>query len=133
MGNNMIIKKIISQKVIGIFFISLTLFLSSCASEPVPTKKIANVETAINRARESNAITYAPLELRLAENKFEEAEALVEQEEYEEATLLLEKALIDAKLAEAKALSKQAKIQSKELRNSIDALRREIERKNETE
>jgi len=121
------------RKFIGISVLSLSLLSGACASGTPPVEKISEVENAILRARESTAITYAPLELKFAEEKLNEAKRLVAKEEYPPAVRLLDEALIDAKLAEAKSRSEQEKMQTAEMRESIDKLRKEIEYKSQTQ
>lgn len=117
------------RNLVALSVLLLALLVSACASGKAPVAKISEVENAIMRARESVAMTYAPLDLKFAEDKLAEAKALVAQEEYEPAERILEEALIDAKLAEAKSRSEQEKLQTAEMRESIDALRKEIEHK----
>lgn len=111
--------------VILFFFI----LLGGCAStEVAPVEKISTVEKAIQEARESNATVSAPLELRHAEDKLNEAKAAMKEEEFEKARLLADEALIDANLAEATARSEKAKKTTQEIQDDIDTLRREVER-----
>ncbi len=57
-----------------VMFVLFGLLLAgSCASDKKPTEKLANADLAVQRAREANAINYAPLELRMAEDKLEES------------------------------------------------------------
>lgn len=103
--------------------------LGACATKGVPpVKEIATVEKAINVARDSNAKIYAPLELRYAEEKLNQAKAAFEREEYDKARQLTEEASMDAKFAEAKALSEKEKKLVQETKDSIQILRNEIER-----
>ena len=99
-----------------------------CASRLAAAEKIANVEMTIRLARESNAITYAPLELKFAEDKLLKAKTAIQNGEFEEAQIMAEKALADAQLAEAKSQSEKTKMLAQEMRESINALRREINR-----
>ncbi|RJR22773.1 MAG: DUF4398 domain-containing protein [Nitrospiraceae bacterium] len=103
--------------------------LGSCATKGVPpVKEIATVERSINMARESNAEIYAPLELRYAEDKLQQAKAAMQMEEYTKAGRLTDEAAIDARLAETKALTEKEKKSVKETKDNIDILRNEIER-----
>lgn len=105
------------------------LFVFGCASKGIaPIENISNAETAVKVAKESNATIHAPLELRLAEEKLNGAQAAIEQEEFVKAQRLADEALMDAKLAEAKSLSEKAKKRVQEVRESIDMLRQELER-----
>lgn len=125
------LKKKIIRKLIGISVLSLSLFSGACASGKPPVAKIPIVEHAIIQARESIATTYAPVELKIAEDKLTEAKSLMEQKDYVPAGWLLDEALVDAKLAEAKSRSVQKKTEATELRDSIDALRNEIQFKSQ--
>jgi hypothetical protein len=124
-------KKKSIRKFIGLSVLSLSLLSGACASGTPPAAKISDVENAIVRARESTAITYAPLELKFAEDKLKEAKKLVAEEEFSPAIRLLDEALVDAKLAEAKSRSKKEKMQAAEMRESIGQLRKEIEYKSQ--
>ncbi|MBF0225304.1 MAG: DUF4398 domain-containing protein [Desulfobacterales bacterium] len=111
-----------------IILVSFWLIGSGCAAKiPAPIDKISNVEMAITRARESNANNYAPLDLKLAEEKLAEAKSCMTKEEYKKATIKAEEALLDAQVAEAKARAEKAKKDSKEMQESVDLLRKEIE------
>jgi hypothetical protein len=120
------------RKFIGLSVLSLSLLSGACASGTPPVAKISDVENAILRARESAAITYAPLDLKFAEDKLKQAKKLVAKEEFSPAIRLLDEALVDAKLAEAKSRSEQEKMQTAEMRESINQLRKEIEYKSQT-
>ncbi|RKZ38867.1 MAG: DUF4398 domain-containing protein [Gammaproteobacteria bacterium] len=106
-----------------------TLLMSGCgnALKP-PTDKVANAELAISRAQDGNAQTYAPIELRQAEDHLQKAKAAIQAEEYKQAKHFAEKALLDATLAESKAESETARQAAKEMRESIDTLRQETNR-----
>jgi len=125
------LKKNTIRKIIGISVIALSLFSGACAPGKPPVGKIADVESAIGRAKESIADIYAPLELKFAEDKLTEARALMDKEEYLAAGRLLDEALIDAKLAEARSKSEQKKGEVAEIRENIDSLRKEIEFKSQ--
>lgn len=105
------------------------LWLGGCGSSvPIPTEKLASVETAIVSAKDKEAPTYAALELMKAEKKLAEAKDLIAKEEYEEASRLLDLALSDAQLAEAKADTERTRKIKDELRDSVDTLQKEIDR-----
>jgi len=103
--------------------------MMGCAEKvAVPNEKIANAERAISGARDSNAIVNAPLDLRLSEDKLVEAKAAIAKEEYEKAARLADEAALDADVARARTRAVNAKKISSEMRESIDAMRKEIER-----
>ncbi len=117
------------KKVLLLLLITLVVSVGiATAKDVAPTEKITTVEKALDVARESNATIHAPLELKLAEDKLKKANIAIDEKEFEQARRLADEALMDAKLAEAKSRSEKAKKLSQEMRNSIDTLRREIER-----
>lgn len=103
--------------------------LVGCGPGNPPVGSINNAETAINRAQESNAGAYAPLDLKLAQEKLNQARAAVNKENYTKAKRLADEAMVDAELAEAKARSGREKRLADEMQENIDALRQEANRK----
>ncbi len=105
------------------------LFLTACGSAPpIPVDKIASVETLIASARDKEADSHAAVELLKAEQKLAKAKQLIEEKQMEQARLLLEQAMADAKLAESKSDTARAIKVEKETKDSIDTLKKEIER-----
>ena len=92
-------------------------------------ESIAGAESAIKQAQDSGAETNAPLQLKIAEDKLAAAKGAAAKEDFLNAKRLADEALVDAKLAEAESLSEKAKKQSREMRESIETLRQELERK----
>lgn len=111
--------------IIPIFTVSM---LIACAGV-APTEKMVNVESTIANARQAEAIVYSPLELKFAEEKYKMAQDAVENKDYDVASQLADEALLDAQLAEVKALSVKAVKEAKEMRESIETLRSELKRK----
>jgi hypothetical protein len=109
---------------VPILFLSLTWACAGVA----PIEKMAKLDSQIESARQAEAIVYAPLELKFAEDKYKLAEVAIEEGAYEKANKLADEALLDAQLAEEKALSVQAEHEVQELRESIEALRSELMR-----
>jgi len=91
-----------------------------------PVEKMAKLDSQITSARQAEAIVYAPLELRFAEDKYKMAQAAMKDENYESANRLADEALLDAKLAEEKALSAQTEKEAQKLRESVESLRNEL-------
>jgi PBP1b-binding outer membrane lipoprotein LpoB len=118
----------IVQQLTGIMIVFSMFILSGCAAKVAPVESIANAEMAVKVAQERNASTFAPLELKIAEDKLNGARTALQKEEFDKAQWLSEEALMDARLAEAKALSEKAKKLAQDMRNSIETLRHEIER-----
>ena len=111
---------------IGVIILLLSM-MCACAGV-APIEKMAKLDSQIESARQAEAIVHAPLELKFAEDKYKMAEAAIEDGKYERASRLADEALLDAQLAEEKALSVQAEQEVQELRESIEALRSELMR-----
>lgn len=90
--------------------------------------KLAVVEKAIYEAREGTAMSYAPLELKAAEDKFAAAQSAMKQEEYEVANGLADQAMADAEYARAKSASVKTRKMADDLTDSIKMLKDELER-----
>jgi hypothetical protein len=105
--------------------LSLISLIWACAGV-APIEKMAKLDSRIESARQAEAIVHAPLELKFAEDKYKLAEEAIEEGEYEKAGILADEALLDAELAEERALSVQAEQEVRELRESIEALRSEL-------
>ena len=123
-----------TTKTIIIFFICTpiligALLIRGCVTtmQP-PMEKIASAELAISRAQDSNARKFAPVELRSAQDNLQNAKESVQNEDYDKATRLAEQAFLDATLAETKAEKEIANQAAKEMRDSIETLRQEINR-----
>ncbi len=102
----------------------ICLFLSGCASNGAKAN-IANADMAVRRAREANAINYAPLQLRLAEEKLQQARSASEHDGKKEARRLADEAVADAQTAEAKSRATQTAQIEQQMRQDVSALRQE--------
>ena len=111
------------------FFAGALVFLVGCSGIEPPRAQMAKAEMALRQSRQSDAPQHSPLELRKATEKLNRARQAMADEEYLLARRLAEQAVVDAQLAEAKARSLEAQRMTRELRESIEALRREVERK----
>lgn len=103
-------------------------FVIACAGIEPPRGTVAQAELAVEAARQATATQHAPLELYQAQEKLEKARAAMEDEENREALRLAEEALIQAQVAEERALGARARQTAQELRTSIESLRAEAER-----
>ncbi len=104
------------------------LFIWSCGGERPPLEKISVAEQMVSMADNENAAQYAPLDIRLAREKLQQAKAALDDKEYAEARRLADQASVDAQVAEAKATTEKGRRAVEELRQSIETLRREIDR-----
>jgi hypothetical protein len=105
------------------------LALSSCAGKPpaATVSQVSQAELAVQQASKSKAPDYASLELYTAREQFASAQEAMHKKDYTQARRLAERALVNAQLAETKAEAEQARRAAAELRQSIEALRREAE------
>ena len=103
--------------------------LSSCAGKPpaATVSQVSQADLAVQQASKSKAPEYASLELYTARKQFASAQKAMHKKEYTQARRWAERALVNAQLAEAKADAEQTRRTAAELRQSIEALRREAE------
>jgi len=101
--------------------------LLSCASVPPPNDALSTAQVALDQAIEAQAASYAPHQLQPALEKLELAKRSLAAEHYEEARRLAEQARVDARLAEALALSQAARKGVREVQETTDTLERETE------
>ena len=104
--------------------------LSSCAGKPpaATVSQVSQAELAVQQASKSKAPEYASVELYTAQEQLAGAQEALRKKEYSQARRWAERALVNAQLAETKAESEQTRRTAAELRQSIEALRREAEK-----
>ena len=117
------------KTVIQLLLLCGVLGLSSCAGKPpaATVSQVSQAELAVQQASKSKAPDYASLELYTAREQFASAQEAMHKKDYTQARRLAERALVNAQLAETKAEAEQARRAAAELRQSIEALRREAE------
>ncbi len=94
-----------------------------CAQKGKDVAESFNRATAaIQTARTAEAGNYAPLDLRIAEDKLADARTAETREDYDKARMLADEARINAQLAEKKADAEKAKRATKEIRDSVEGL-----------
>jgi hypothetical protein len=100
----------------------------ACESTPPPRDSIAEAEAAIAQARAREADEHAPLSLRKAEDKLEQAKAAARDDDtYGTSRRLAEQAQVDAQLALVEAEKAQAEKNFEELERTVRALDEEID------
>ena len=104
--------------------------LAGCASvPPPPTEEMTLAKAEVSQAQNAGAMEYAPVELRNAQSKLDQAQKALQSEEHVKARRLAEQADVDAKLASAKAQTAKAQKAVAQLQEGIRVLRQELERK----
>jgi len=111
-----------------IFIIICMVSMMPACAGVAPMEKMVKLESQIANARQAEAIVYAPLELKFAEDKYELALDAIADKDYDVARQLADEALLDAQFAETKALSVRAEKEAQEMRESIETLRSELNR-----
>lgn len=104
--------------------VSLALLMAACGPTRPPPDVLGNAPQRLASARSAGATTYAPLELRFAEDKLRLARQATQDGDYTEAGNLAGESSVNSELAMTKA--KLGK-----LRESVDGLKQqnaEIER-----
>jgi len=103
---------------------------TGCGSKGfAPIKNISDAEIAIKSAKEANATINAPLDIRIAEDKLQTARENIKKDDYVSARRLADEALMDAKLAQEKSRTAKAKKLENQLRETIETLQNELDRK----
>lgn len=111
--------------VMGLIVFVAVLLMTGCASDQKAKANIARAEIEIRRAREANAINYAPLELRLAEEKLQQAKKASDDDKGKEARRLADEAQADARVAEAKSRATRTAGVEQQIREDVTVLRQE--------
>ena len=108
---------------------SLLVVLGGCAaSQERPDEQLASAKTSIDIAEESGAREFGMTALERARDKLSRAQKAAEREQYTLARALATEAQLDAELAASQANRHKAEEALAEINDSIETLRREIER-----
>jgi len=114
-----------------VFFFTAML-TAGCASQKLNPEsvntQISNAELMISQAKQNRAEEYAPLELRMAEEKLLDAKQALKSKEIDMAGRKAEMAMEHARLADAKAQAGKAKKQTEKEQKDVEILRNEIDR-----
>ena len=110
----------------------LLLIVTGCASSRPPSEAVSAeleaAQAAIAQADQASAAQHAPLELRNARQKAQQARAALDAGDTETARRLSAEAAVDAELAQVKSRSVVSQAAVDEVRESIRVLREEIAR-----
>lgn len=90
-------------KIHGPFVLSLVLALAACGPTKPPPDLLGNAQQRLASARSSGAATFAPLELRFAEQRFTQAQVAMQDRDYTLASNLAEESAANSELAAIKA------------------------------
>jgi predicted lipid-binding transport protein (Tim44 family) len=111
-----------------LIFLSMLLSLGAlslgCAAPRSSTRAVSQAELAVNDATVNEADAYAPVDVRLAREKLDRAQAAYDGGDYDRARRLAEEALVDAQLAEARAENESASADARALESDVEVLHR---------
>jgi hypothetical protein len=105
--------------------VAAAVLAAGCASTPIPNEKIAVAKASVQRAEQTGAPEFAPVELAAARDKLNRAEKSAAAREAQPATMLAEQANADAQLAEATAMQQRSHKAATEFDASMQALSQE--------
>lgn len=100
--------------------------LSACASAPAPDDQILLSKNAVNRAVSADAMQYAPMEMKVTQDKLFLMERAMGERDYVQARTLAEQIEVDASLAERKARAMKWQQQLQQSRAGIQVLKQEM-------
>ncbi|NOU21028.1 MAG: DUF4398 domain-containing protein [Methyloglobulus sp.] len=112
---------------IGVTAASVIL-MAGCAGIPAPTEQMAVSRAAVSNAASAGGNEFAPLQLKSAMEKMDNAERAMTEENYLQARQLAEQAQADAQLATTTARSVKAQKAASALQEDNRVLRQEIDR-----
>ncbi|VVO24061.1 DUF4398 domain-containing protein [Pseudomonas fluorescens] len=102
------------------------LALAGCAADPAPNEQIRLTEQALVQAKAVGATADDVPELKLAEEKFNRAQGDMADQSYRHARMRAEQAELDARLAEARVLTRKSEEQLNVLNTRITRLRKQL-------
>src|ERR1700733_980051 len=126
--NGRLLKLARGTSLCAIFALSAAAF----AASPIPAKKIAVAKSSLQRAEQSGAPEFAPVEMAAARDQLARAEKALADRNKQSATQLAEQADVDAQLAEATAQRQKSRKAAMEFDASMQALRQESQRSSAT-
>ncbi|WP_026077767.1 DUF4398 domain-containing protein [Pseudomonas sp. PAMC 26793] len=101
--------------------------LAGCAADPAPNEQMRLTQQALEQANAVGAVADDSPELKLAEDKFTQARADMANESYKDARMQAEEAELDARLAEARVLTRKSQEQLNVLNTRITRLRKQLQ------
>jgi hypothetical protein len=108
---------------------TVALGAAGCATIPPPTVQMTVAKASVEAANEAGAQTYAPGELRLANDKLATAQKAMADKDYGVALHFAEQAQTDAQLAVSKTQSTKARLAANDAQAAARAWHEELDRK----
>lgn len=108
----------------------LCVLVSGCATEQSkPTEELTKARSVIQQADKGDAQRYAAADLQRAHDELSSAERAADNRKYDDARRFAEDAEVDADVATARGNSGAAEHAVQEIRQSMETLKQESERK----
>ena len=109
-----------------LFAAMAVLALAGCATDPAPIEQMRLTAQTLEQAKAVGTSAEDMPELKLAEDKFSRAQGNMQDESYKKARMRAEQAELDARLAEAKVLTRKSQEQVNALNTRITRLRKQL-------
>ncbi|MHA6575425.1 DUF4398 domain-containing protein [Pseudomonas yamanorum] len=100
--------------------------LSACAGAPIPEDQISLSKDAVSRAVSAGATQYAPVQMKVAQDKLFLMEREIGEKHYVKVKALAEQIQVDANLAERTATTVKAQKNLVDAQNGIQVLKQEM-------
>ena len=99
---------------------------AACGGAPPPVAQLADSEASIRAAEEAGAGAepQAALYLKLSKEQLDKAKALMEEDDNEEATIMLQRVVADANLARGIARRVEAEAEADDAAKTLDKLQK---------
>jgi hypothetical protein len=109
--------------------LAVALGAAACGASAPPTHQMTKSQSAVRAAEEVGAedTPKAALHLKMARDHIKNAEALMVEEEFEDATLVLQRAEADAELSIALSKEEKSRSDAEAAMRKVQELKREIE------
>ncbi len=106
--------------------LSMALALAACATTPPDPALLNNARAAIEQAEVAGAREYAPLELRLARERLDRAQAELERGQADASRRLSDEAEIEAQLALARTQAAITRAELAQRQRDLEQLRQDL-------
>lgn len=107
--------------------VTALLLVTSCASQKPAPGAFDDAERKIEAAAQAGADEHAPVELRFAREKLDEARKGMEYRQYDKAIVLIEQSEINSELAIEKTRTAMVRAQVAEASREVEILREDFE------
>ncbi|MBK7299788.1 MAG: DUF4398 domain-containing protein [Moraxellaceae bacterium] len=109
-----------------ISLLSGVMMVTGCASKQIASPStVSSAKQALLNAQQADVIRFAPLDMRIAQEKIEAAQDAFRTMDYVNADRLAQEALVTVQLAEAKAAKEKLKASTGDLQDTLHVLKRE--------